>query len=195
MRIARRAALVLALLLSPAGPHAGPNEDGAERKWARECEHKNKEACEDLTKLRSGRTYDQIFDERLMAMCAAGERSACVVYCVKDASSRQCLEKTGRASGATWYQDSDRNTTYNRDGTRRAIPVTCRGIPLAASESWVDVVCAGEPSSCRHDRDPARRFATLDAAASDACEMALASHRDRPNRRKGPTAPPAGRLP
>lgn len=151
--------------------------------WKQQCDSGMKEACTLLEKSRSSGSLGQAINEHAVEQCNRGDRSACeAAYCMEDRSSPQCLAKMGRASGSNWYESSSRERM--RDG-RTAVDIQCREkSPYGNYRFTPRIFCAAHNATCTHNQGSKTTFNTLDEAASDACERALAEDR-RLNRNAG----------
>jgi hypothetical protein len=116
--------------------------------------------------------------ERAMAAGLARVQSDLAKCAGLPSASEECLRRTGRSSGKNWYENFYRSRMG--DG-KTLIPVICREVPSDAppASPAARVICAGQDSQCTHisGPDPARRFDTLNEAASDACRVEAAKIR------------------
>jgi len=128
-------------------------------------------ACEVHRDIRSGAIpAGEGLSEYEKRLCDRGQKDFCRVYCLEAPSSSKCLEKTGKASGAGWYEVGRRTDDPRR--ARITVTIACRAKPVHDPDNEFAIRFDQAKADFTREEALPRRFATLDAAATDACEQA-----------------------
>jgi len=153
-------------------PAPGSMSEGIEVLMKEACDKGTREACEVHQAIKAGLPHGEAFSELGKKRCDNGDRDGCQFYCKEDPSSRKCLEKTGKGSGAGWYQIDERSTDPRR-AVREWTTVGCRAKSLENHHSFTQAIqCESGLTQCTYAGGEYKRFPTFDAAATEACNLA-----------------------
>lgn len=136
--------------------------------------------CAVLPGARAGRDPGEVWKEVHQTFCSKGDKKACeLLYCDPDPSATECLRVMGRASGPGWYErrrDVGGRAVYV-DIVCTEVPPYDGGYPFRSERLF----CNADSGRCRYHSSSERRltpdFPSLQAAAKDACETAVAGYR------------------